>query len=59
MLLADRPANGSELVTLLARVRFVLTAESLDIDDPSLEIYLKALLKSYSSDRFSPETAGR
>jgi hypothetical protein len=42
-LLADRPANGSELVTLLARVRFVLTAESLDIDDPSLEIYLNKL----------------
>lgn len=42
-LLADQPSEGSELITLLARVRFVLIAESLNINNPSLEIYLNEL----------------
>lgn len=42
-LLADQPADGSELITLLARVRFVLATRSLHIDNPGLEIYMNEL----------------
>lgn len=42
-LLGDKPNDGLELITLLARARFVLTVETLNVDNPALEIYLSEL----------------
>ena len=42
-LLSDQPDNGPELISLLARARFVFATEKFDSDNPALETHLSQL----------------